>query len=110
MRYPRAPARGESAFPPSSHHARFSAQRHRKLIRPRQFLQMTQRELFEEKWRGAIEQWPAEAVATRGHGDQSALHQRAQHSADVYATNLFDFRATDRLAIRNNRERLEGRP
>src|SRR2546423_698661 len=49
----------------------------------------------------------AESLSAPDHIDQATFMERLQHSADSDTTNLLDLGATDRLAIGNDRERLE---
>src|SRR5689334_2735958 len=69
---------------------------------------MAESKVLEEYGRRAIHERSAEAFSTTHHVDETTLMQRLQHAADCDAANLFDFRSTDRLAIRDDRQRLEG--
>src|SRR5438105_1724681 len=84
-----------------------STQRDRQLVGARQLLQMTQGEVLEKHRRRAVHQGTAESLSAADDIDQATFMERLQHSADSDTTNLLDLGATDRLAIGNDRERLE---
>src|SRR5664279_4728217 len=68
---------------------------------------MAERELLEKYWRRAVEQRTSKPLGAADDSDQSALEQRAQHPAHGDAANLLDLGSSNRLAIGDDRERLE---
>jgi hypothetical protein len=73
----------------------------------RQLLEVPQRQLLEKCWRRAVQERTAHAVTATDNLDQTALMERLKYRSRAYASNLFDFSTPDRLAISNDRERLE---
>jgi len=68
---------------------------------------MTQSEVLEEDWRRPVHERTSKPFAATNDIDEATLVQRLQHAADRDATNLLDLGATDRLAIRDDGERLQ---
>ena len=92
-----------------SAHALGHAERDRQLVGARQLLEMPQRKMLEEDRRRSVQQRTAEPFGATDDVDEAALVQRLEHAADGHAADLFDFGAADRLAIRDDRQRLERR-
>ena len=70
---------------------------------------MTERELLQKNRRGAIQQRPPHALGTSDDVDQTSFEQRLEHAPHSHASDLFDLGPPDRLAIRDDGERLERR-
>src|SRR5687768_11169472 len=68
---------------------------------------MPEREMLEEQRGRPVQQRAAQAFRAPNHVDESALVQRLEHTAYVYSADLLHLRAADRLAIGDDRERLE---
>src|SRR5687768_5550459 len=84
-----------------------SPHRDRQLVGARQLLQMTKRELLEEERCRAVMQRTSEPLTAADDVDQPSLEQRFEHAADGHAADLLDLGAADRLAIGDDRKRLE---
>ena len=69
---------------------------------------MPQRELLQERRRRAVVKRTPEAFAAPDDVDQSALVKRLEDRSRPDAPDLFDLGAADRLAVGDDRERLEG--
>ena len=65
--------------------------------------------MLEELLRGAVEQRPAQAFAPPHDVDELAFLERPQHAGRADAADLLDLRPADRLAVRDDREHLQGR-
>ena len=63
--------------------------------------------MIEEKLRRFIKERPAGNFRAAGDFDETAFHQRLQHSINVHAADSFNVGACDRLPVSNNRECLE---
>src|SRR5687768_10330308 len=107
MRHRRARARAVCASFRPSCRRRGGAECDRELVGARQLFEVAERELLQEEGRRAVEQRASESLRAAGHLDQATLVQRLEHAADGDTANLLDLRATDGLAVRNERERLE---
>src|SRR5262245_26851313 len=68
---------------------------------------MPERKLLEKDRRRAVQERAAQTLRASNDIDESALVQRLEHAPHAHAANLLDLRAADRLAIRDDRERLE---
>src|SRR2546423_3656375 len=68
---------------------------------------MPQCELLQERRRRTIEKWTAESLSTTDDVDKSALVQRFEDCTGTNTTNFLDLRASDRLAVGDDRQRLE---
>ena len=56
---------------------------------------------------GLVEKRAAGDFGPAGDLDQTTFHQGLQHAIDVHAAHRFDIGARNRLAIRDDRERLQ---
>src|SRR5690242_16874963 len=83
-------------------------QRNGELVGAWKLLEMPQCELLEKRWRGAIQQRAAESFAAPYDVNQPALVQRFENRARSDAPDLFDLRAANRLAIRDDCQCLQG--
>src|SRR6185369_9814267 len=88
---------------------RLRVQRDRELVGARQLLEMSKREMLEEHRCRAVQQGTPESLTAANDVDEPTLVQRLEHATHGDAANLFDLRAADRLAIRDDGERLERR-
>jgi len=69
---------------------------------------VTQTNLLEEQPSGAVEKRPAEPISLSDNIDQATFVKGFENAAHRNTANIFYFGAPDRLAICDNRERLEG--
>src|SRR5437667_11917625 len=98
MRRPRAPGRAAGASGSFGFvDGRGAPESHRQLLEPRQVLQVFQSENLQKRWRRAVEQRAAQALAARDDLDQTALHQLVHDGARIDAADLVDLKAPDRL-------------
>ena len=106
----RAPARAGCASPSLIHHRRAARGRAGATASSSargSSSQMAEGELLEEERRRAVQQRTPEPFGAPDHIDQPALVQRLEHAAHVDAADLLDLGAADRLAVGDDRERLE---
>jgi hypothetical protein len=69
---------------------------------------MAESEMLEETGGGAVKQGAAHAFSASHYFDELTLMKRLEHLSRAHAADLFDLRATDRLAVSDYRKRLEG--
>src|SRR5258708_2394655 len=100
---------GFAAFRDCSQRLRFAAERDRELVDARQLFEVPQGKLLEKQRRGSVEQRTAEALAARHDFNKTTFEQRFENRACIDAADVRNFGAADRLAVRNDRERLERR-
>src|SRR6185503_12144305 len=86
---------------------RMLPQRDRQLVRARKLLEMSQREVLEEKRGGAVQQRPPQAFRPTNDVDETALVQGLEHAADVHAADFLDLRPPDGLTVGDDGERLQ---
>src|SRR5437870_7021735 len=73
----------------------------------RQFVEIAQTEMIEEKVRCLVKQRTPRNFGTPGNFDESALHQGLQNAVDRDAADRFDIGARDRLTVSNDGEGFE---
>ncbi len=78
-------------------------------LRVREFVEILQAEVIQEKLRRLVEQRPPGDLGAPGDFHQPALHQTLEHAIDRDTAHRLDVRARDRLAVGHDRERLQGR-
>src|SRR5262249_4554413 len=108
MSRPRAPTRAAGASPSFRFGRRGRAESDRQLVEPRQLVQTPEAEDLQELRGGAVEQRTTQSFTTAGDGDETALDQLVDHRARIDTANLIHFEAAHRLAIGDDRERLQG--
>src|SRR5690348_10569423 len=116
MRLRRAPARAGSASVRSSscgwfgHHLpRLRTQCNGELVGSWQLFEVTQRKVFEEDRRGAVQQRPTQTFPAPHDVDETTLVQRLEHTTHCDTADLLDLGTPDRLSVRDDRQRLERR-
>ena len=77
------------------------------LAERRQLAQIAQAEEIEELLGGSIEDGPAHVLLLAQDADQRPIHEQAQCGRRIDTANLVDLGPRDRLAVRDDRERLE---
>jgi len=77
------------------------------LFEPRQIANVVESEVDEKLFRRAIEERTADDVLASGDANHSSLEQRTDRARRVDAANVGDLRRGHRLAIRDDRERLQ---
>jgi len=70
---------------------------------------MTQRKLLEESRSRSVKERSAQSLTTPHDIDESALVKRLEYRPGANASDLLDLRATNRLPVRDDGERLECR-
>ncbi len=73
----------------------------------RQFLQRLQPEEFQKRWRRTVQHWPSGLVLLANDANQFPFEKTLQHRATIYATDIVRLWTCDRLAVCNDRQRLQ---
>src|SRR5690606_4425600 len=78
-----------------------------KFSQGRQLAQRLEIEKLEKLWRRSVQDGPPRFVLLAHHANQLALEQGLEHGPGVDPAHIVDLRARDRLAIGDDRHRLE---
>ncbi len=82
-------------------------------LEPAQFIgigklvEALQTEQLKEQRRGLVKQRASRLLGTTGNANDFSLQQRGQHTIDRHSAHRLNFRAANRLAISDDRQRLQ---
>ena len=92
---------------PGAHHLAALVRQLGVLAQRGQLAQIAEAEEVEELPGRAVQHRPTDLLLLAEDADQRAIHQELERGARVHAADLVDLGARDRLAVRDDRERLE---
>src|SRR5688572_19908600 len=84
-------------------------ERDRELVGARQLLEVTESKMLQKQRRRPVEQRSAHSLTAADDVDETPLVQRLEDAANGDPANLLDLGASNRLTVRDDRERLERR-